>query len=284
MPEISVIIPVYNAEAYLSRCLESLIMQSFTDWEALLVDDGSTDGSLAILQKFSEADLRFKVISQQNSGQSVARNKALSLAQGRYVSFVDADDWIERTFLQRLYESLEESRADIAFASIVKTKGIGGKDKFRVKEKKLYYTPQEKYRAFGMPENCFIWNKLYRKSKLNLSFIEGMYYEDLVFSHQVLWAAGAAVSVPGTQYYYFSNPASTVNVYSEQKRQDYKRALELSLQLMAQNGMKANVCAYSPIMKKDYKLFGIKFLTIKDWGVKKCFYAFGLFKVKEVRN
>lgn len=102
---ISVIIPVYNRDYCLARCLDSVLSQTFTDWECILVDDGSTDQTLSVCRRYAEADSRFRVYSQPNGGASVARNRGLELAKGEYIAFIDSDDWVEGTYLQLLYDS-----------------------------------------------------------------------------------------------------------------------------------------------------------------------------------
>ena len=97
MPLVTLIIPVYNAERYLRRCLDSVAAQTFTDMEVLLMNDGSTDGSLAICKEYEERDLRFHTIDKENSGVSNTRNIAMKLARGMYLQFLDSDDWITRT-------------------------------------------------------------------------------------------------------------------------------------------------------------------------------------------
>ena len=120
MPVISVIIPVYNAEKYLEKCLNSVIKQTLKDIEIICINDGSTDGSLNILQKYSEKDKRFIIIDQKNSGQSVARNKGLSVAKGEFIGFVDSDDWIDDDFYEKLYDAAIEYKADIAAGNILR--------------------------------------------------------------------------------------------------------------------------------------------------------------------
>lgn len=103
--EISIIIPVYNRDFCLSRCLDSVMYQTFTDWECILIDDGSTDGTLEVCHRYQETDSRFRVYSQPNGGASVARNRGLEFSKGEYVAFIDSDDWIDPDYLQLLYES-----------------------------------------------------------------------------------------------------------------------------------------------------------------------------------
>ena len=113
MPTISIIIPVYNAELYLRQCIESVIAQTFEDWEAILVNDGSKDGSLAICQEYAAKDKRIKVIDKPNGGVSSARNKGLEVAQGDWITFMDSDDWLDADAFEVYYEAAQRTRADI---------------------------------------------------------------------------------------------------------------------------------------------------------------------------
>ena len=111
--KISVIVPVYNVESYLSQCLDSIINQTFTDFELIAVNDGSTDSSLSILHDYSKRDSRIIVIDKPNTGVSDTRNLGLSNAQGEYVCFVDADDILSHTYLGDMYEIASRKHADM---------------------------------------------------------------------------------------------------------------------------------------------------------------------------
>lgn len=113
MVKISIIIPVYNVENYLRVCLNSIVNQSLSDIEIICVNDGSSDNSLAILQEYAERDDRFVIINQKNSGPGVARNNALDIVKGKYIAFVDPDDWIEPDALEELYNFAEDNMADV---------------------------------------------------------------------------------------------------------------------------------------------------------------------------
>lgn len=117
MCKISIIIPVYNSEAYLRQCLDSLTAQTFSDFEALCINDGSTDGSEAILRQYEAQDPRFRLISQPNAGASQARNAGLDRANGEYVMFLDADDWYETDTCHAAYEAITAEKADAALFS-----------------------------------------------------------------------------------------------------------------------------------------------------------------------
>ena len=113
-PAISVIVPAYNTEAFLPRCLDSLLAQAFPDFEAILVDDGSTDRTLSVLQAYAGRFAACAVVTQENQGLSAARNAGIQASRGRYIAFVDSDDWVAPTFLETLYRTVTEAERDIA--------------------------------------------------------------------------------------------------------------------------------------------------------------------------
>ena len=114
MPELSIIVPVYNAEKYLEKCLDSIINQTFRDYETILIDDGSTDRSGIICDEYAVKDARFKVIHQKNSGVSSARNTGLDIAQGKYLGFIDADDWVDPNMYKAMISKTKTNyKADI---------------------------------------------------------------------------------------------------------------------------------------------------------------------------
>ena len=115
MPKISVVIPVYNVESYLSQCLDSVLNQTFTDFECICVNDGSTDNSLAILQEYISKDSRIKIINQENKGLSGARNAALKVMDGQYITFIDSDDFVSNDYLERLLVLAEKDNSDIVY-------------------------------------------------------------------------------------------------------------------------------------------------------------------------
>ncbi len=119
MPKVSVIIPVHNAEKYLSECLDSILGQTLGDIEVLCVDDGSTDGSAGILADYAAKDARVRILRQVRSGAGAARNRGLAEARGEYLFFCDADDWIDRATLDSMYSSALSARADVAMTGIV---------------------------------------------------------------------------------------------------------------------------------------------------------------------
>ena len=119
MPVVSVVIPVYKADKYLRRCLDSLIAQTFTDWQAICIDDGSPDRSPAILDEYAARDSRFKVIHKANAGVSAARNDGIENADGEFILFLDADDWIDGEYYQAMVTVARDSGADMVVSGFV---------------------------------------------------------------------------------------------------------------------------------------------------------------------
>ena len=112
-PKISIIVPVYNVEIYLRECFDSIVNQTFKDFEVICINDGSTDNSLEILNEYAARDERFVVLSQENQGQGVARNKGVELARGEYIQFIDPDDWIELNMLETLYVFAKDHHSQV---------------------------------------------------------------------------------------------------------------------------------------------------------------------------
>ena len=168
---VSIIIPVYNAEEYLDCCLQTIARQTYKDLQVIVIDDGSTDCSLAIAERFAAEDDRFTIISQPNKGQAAARNRGLKKATGEYLCFIDADDFIDHNYIETLVTHI--GNKDIIQAGYTRTDSSG-------KDLKRKY-PLHFYQ-FTAP-----WARLYRRSALDgITFPEGMIYEDVVFSLR-LW-------------------------------------------------------------------------------------------------
>ena len=122
MNDISVIVPVYNVEKYLEKCIDSILSQTFKNFEIILVDDGSTDSCGIICDEYERLDNRVKVIHKINGGLSSARNSGLEIASGEYVAFVDSDDWIDKNMYQELYNEAKKNNADIVQCKFIKAK------------------------------------------------------------------------------------------------------------------------------------------------------------------
>lgn len=203
MPQISIIVPVYKVERYLHKCLDSILAQTFTDWECILIDDGSPDNSGAICDEYAQQDSRFRVIHQENAGVSAARNAGLDVAQGEWITFVDSDDWVERDFLECLYNEVERTGADVAVCGIFEHTE-------RITESRVYTLPKQKSEIlywFMIYANYMNYpvNKIYRKQLLekDIRFPLGIAIcEDLWFCFRVCFFAQNIVSVTVPLYHY----------------------------------------------------------------------------------
>lgn len=174
--EISIIVPVYNVEKYIERCLESLINQTFKNIEIILINDGSTDYSKEICERYAKEDERIILINQQNKGQSAARNKGIEIARGNYIGFVDSDDYIEPNMYEVLYEKLNCENADcvVAQVNMVNTKGEILSNKINKNKIGNIETGKEAIIRYLENGRWSLWDKLYKAKFIkNIKFEEG---------------------------------------------------------------------------------------------------------------
>ena len=199
MELISVVVPVYNAGPYLKRCLDSLAAQTYPRWEAILVDDGSTDGSGQVCRGYAQRDERFQYARlPANRGPSAARNEGVGRAAGAFISFVDADDYVEPGLLEGLHRSLTESGADISAC---------GADGIRLESGPVRtYSRQEAVCCLGRgaPFNHVPWGKLYRADLARACpFDERAFYsEDLLFLYEAVKRSNGVSCIPDVLYHY----------------------------------------------------------------------------------
>lgn len=213
-PRVSVIVPVYNGEKYIERCLYYLISQTIKDIEIIIVNDGSTDNTMTIVEKIAKKDGRIKILEQENKLQGAARNKGLSIAKGEYIGFCDADDYIDYEYYENLYKAAKKYDADIALAENVRVSNTKYKPRLNIKQELVFVDILDKFNACNQKKNECPTNKIYRTSYLlenNILFPEGVYCEDKLFSVQSVYYANKIITVPNVHYYYWENPNSTVN-------------------------------------------------------------------------
>lgn len=283
--KISIIVPVFNSEKYLKRCLDSLINQTLTDIEIICINDGSTDSSQNILEEYSLKDSRIKIISQENAGLSSARNRAFDTAQGEFIGYVDSDDWVNLDYYEKLYVNAKKYNADIACGEIFKTDGSTEKKFFSIKTIQLCNKTLEKYKACGLPRKCYVWNKIYNREVLkccNIYFEEGRAFEDILWSHIVLHRLNKLVTVPGACYYYYINPASITETFNNIQQEDLKYANKECMKYLISKGIKINYRFYTPEKRFTLKFIGIRFVDLKIWEHIVLFYFLG-FKLCELK-
>ncbi len=217
---ISVIIPVYNAEKYLDRCLTSILNSTWKNLEIICVDDGSTDSSREILHRFATHDARIIVVIQENGGVSVARNHGLEIAKGEYVSFVDADDWVHESFFEQLLSCAVKLDTELVCCDYAKVENqeqvfeFDSANKLKKAQENLSATAV--INNFQLRSKC--WGKLYRKSLVEgLAFPKGVVYgEDTIFVLDCLQKVRGEIPVVRCPlYYYYDHPESAIHTLDE---------------------------------------------------------------------
>lgn len=235
---ISVIVPVYNVEQYLDKCINSILNQTYKNIEVILVDDGSPDNCGKVCDEYSKMDSRIKVIHKENGGLSDARNVGIDNANGKYICFVDSDDYIENRYIELLYRAIKENNVDIAQCGINKIsndeifiENIGYK-KNEVKSSKkmledLYTTNWE---------NILVWNKMYLKQIFeDVRFPKGKIHEDEFTTHKVLYKVEKISIVDSYLYNYRQNEDSITGKKFNLKRLDILEAIESRLDFFQKN-------------------------------------------------
>ena len=196
-PVISIIIPIYNAASYLKRCIESVLMQSFSDFELLLIDDGSVDTSGAVCDEYALTDERIKVFHKVNGGVSSARNLGLNHIEGKWVTFVDSDDWLDPEYLDRLIAFSDEKDIDMIISG------------YNIQSPKGRRIDLNNYHSlFQDPTVCYTvpWGKLYKAEIINknqIRFIENMYLgEDMLFLYTYMICSNTVYMIGNIGYHY----------------------------------------------------------------------------------
>ena len=216
MFKISVIIPVYNTEQYLEACLNSVFGQTLEELEVILVNDGSTDSSLNIMEKYqAKYPDRVKLLSKENGGQATARNVAIPLCTGEYIGFVDSDDYIEQEMYERMYQKAKETDADYVECDYVNVKVNADGETERIADY------GSRVREYTCKEDMFIdpmlapWNKIYKRTLLQESdvwFPEGYIYEDTAFCLKAISLVKRFAFVPEKYVVHYFRGGSTMNV------------------------------------------------------------------------
>jgi glycosyltransferase involved in cell wall biosynthesis len=217
-PYISIIVPVFNVEEYLSRCLETLINQTLREIEIIIIDDGSTDHSVEIIMHYAQNDLRIKVIKQENQGLSGARNSGLTIASGEYIGFVDSDDWVEKNMFETMYLVAKKDNSDICVCDY----NIVYEDKVITNYLKLsdgyLQIEEDNLEKYWIENRCsvVVWNKIYKKSIIDefSVFFESkleIFSEDTLFNLYYILHTKVVSSIAGSYYNYFQRSNSIMN-------------------------------------------------------------------------
>ena len=291
---ISIIVPVYKVEDYLSVCVESIINQTYQKLEIILVDDGSPDNCADICDMYSKEDNRIIVIHKANGGLSDARNIGLENAAGKYVMFIDSDDYIHPDMVSCLYKNIEKHSTDIAVCGMISVydnyaikknetlKNIeaevcSGKDLL----KKIYSGKSD---GISFVAVC----KLYKKSLFtngNILFPKGRLYEDTFTTHKLLFSALKVAIIDENLYYYRIRKGSITNSrYEKKKIKDSIEANEEAIRsFLKYNDKELTALAYKNFCHSQFKLY-YKILCLENDNYKKIYLKYIMKKYKEVRK
>lgn len=276
-PQISIIVPVYNSGKYLGRCIDSILSQTFRDFELILVDDGSTDGSGAICDEYASNDSRIRVIHKLNGGVSSARQCGCDAVTAKYSIYIDSDDYVENCMLQDMYDVITEKDADLVVCDYIINDSIGCqryKKQIVSEESSKLLIDILEMRTFGA-----LWNKLIRHSlykQYNVSFIKDINYcEDVLVLAQLLKNKINTAYVPKGNYHYcFDKSDSITRKYTEETfktrilfveklqeilpEKDYKQAVDIAALYVK---LEANLRGYLPLRRFN-SLLPTSILTI----------------------
>ncbi|MBR2746511.1 MAG: glycosyltransferase [Erysipelotrichaceae bacterium] len=263
MPKISVIVPIYKVENYLNECVDSVLAQTFTDFELILIDDGSPDNCGKMCDEYAKKDKRIVVIHQLNRGLSAARNTGLDVAKGKYITFIDSDDFVSTDYLEILYKGLVENNADASICKHLKFSNL----KKEYSEKKNGYSVCSGRSAVQSIYNNFeisitAWAKLYKAELFNyIRFPDGRIHEDQAVIPIVLYNCKCIACLDNELYFFRVRSSSITHSTFNVKRYDnilavddcisfFEEKKDFELVAAAKKQKKILLCCYSIEAKK----------------------------------
>ena len=254
-PEVSIIVPVFNSEKFLSKCLDSVIEQTFTNFECILINDGSTDESLSICERYHAVDKRFIVLDQVNSGLSASRNRGIETARGRYLCFFDSDDYIQSNMCEKLFTAMTNTNSDVVCSGYLQNERINKlcDEDFVANNQNtielIHYL--EMKQAFGI-----VWNKLYKKSILtdhNIRFLVPIKFgEDMIFNLEYFEYVKTSYISSDLLYHYLNynvNALTKANLSFAECEFRFKHVSDLFIEI--DNKSKSLFC--SELLAKDFQ-------------------------------
>lgn len=259
MPKLSIVVPIYNIENYITRCIDSIQKQSFDDFELLLIDDGSVDRSGYLCDAFAKKDNRIKVFHKNNAGVSSARNLGIENAKGDFIVFIDGDDWIHKNYLQELYNEVRQSDCDIVICGgreidengdVLKESSYLEKRILQWDDPQLYDWPYFTYVIHRM----IIRKSIAQKVKFNILLTNG---EDSLFLTESFVRAKKGICfIPYTGYFYFIHDQGAAQHYKySRKKFSSIIAYEKRLQIMEQSGIPMQLSWFYSFVLEVYRLY-----------------------------
>lgn len=258
-PLVSVIVPIYNVEVYLRRCLDSVLRQTYRNIEIVLVDDGSPDRCPEICDEYAKNDNRIKVIHQKNGGLAHARNVGIANSKGEYISFIDSDDFVSEKYVEILYYGIEKNNADVSIASFQRFE----------KDSDLTRSVNDFHFSTMSLEKCFecycsikanvsmsfisAWGKIYRKTLFEgVEYPKGRLYEDAFTTYKLLDKAKKIVYTENAPYYYFVNPQSILGQSFKKKHLDMVDAFQETIKFFKDEGkLQVANLFYEPLLMRE---------------------------------
>lgn len=212
MPKLSIIVPVYKVEQYLHKCVDSILNQTFTDFELILVDDGSPDNCGRICDEYAAKDGRIRVIHKENGGLSDARNAGIDVAKGEIIGFVDSDDYIDANMYIDMLNFMEEKQLDVACADTYQVREDKFKFKPRYSENKLFNREEAICEILNGNLDNAAWNKIYKRSVIgDTRYPKGRIYEDVATTYKFIYNAVKVGYLKKPYYYYVKRKGSIVS-------------------------------------------------------------------------
>lgn len=276
---ISIIVPIYNVEKYLPKCIESIMTQTYENIEIILVDDGSTDNSGLICDEYKEKDSRIVVIHKKNGGLSDARNTGTETAKGEYVGFIDSDDYIDKTMYEKLYNAIKQNDADMSICSWVRVDEDG--DEIIVENESSPLKDEVINGEIALSKVLVnngvfyvtAWNKLYKKDLVKkIKFPVGKIHEDEFTVHRFMHKCNKIVCISDILYFYLKRSDSITGIKSSDKKKELRSLINSSEAMLDR-------CEYcieyysenKDIIEKVMSLFifSISHLIIKGYGYSK---------------
>lgn len=260
MPEISIIVPVYKAEQYLDRCIQSILKQTFTDFELILIEDGSPDKSGELCDEWAKRDARIKVIHQENAGAGAARNAGLQIAKGNYIGFVDSDDWVEPVMYEVLHDAIVDNSAQLATVGMISRKSYNGvnykKKAFPTSRNNQKEVLERFFRIHGEDATInSVCIKLIDRNVLEkFLFIEGTINEDVRANFYFITHSNTIVMIDAPLYNYFQNYSGVTKSCVTEKEFEYIKTYKDILTIVEQKYPDFKYFAYINYIRSKFTI------------------------------
>lgn len=265
MPFFSIIIPVYNAEAFLRKCIDSILSQTFLNFEIILVDDGSSDNCPWICDRYAQKDSRIHVIHQKNGGSSSARNAGIRIASGEYIMFVDSDDyWNSATALCAIAESIKQLRCDVLCMNFYKVYAEATSSMKYFADSETYIGIEQVLRYERYVSSA--WSKVIKSTLLldgHMDFVENVYSEDIDWSMRLLLKTNNIAYLDLAFYCYLQRPESISRSMNTKKMQDLKDNVYTCIQLLREQDKRQQEIL-SPYAAYQYAVLLLNIASISD--------------------